>query len=157
MSFFIHFQKEFSMLKSAHVIAALQLSLMLVTPAFAQNAPGPLEINGQKVLTLVSNDPPGLRCNNNIQVAAELANTFKIPILIYPVSFMPAGTKAPIVWYGGENIAQSGGKLNGMISYTELADRFEVDGVARQDKSGLLLSPKVHSSFEALKESIKAK
>ena len=145
------------MSKSAHVIAATQLALMLVTPAFAQNAPGPLEINGQKVLTLVSNDPPGLRCNNNIQVAAELANTFKIPILIYPVSFMPAGTKAPIVWYGGENIAQSGGKLNGMISYTELADRFEVDGVTRQDKTGLLLSPKVPSSFEALKESIKAR
>jgi hypothetical protein len=145
------------MLKSTHVITALQLSLLLGASALAQNAPGPLDINGQKVLTLVSNDPPGLRCNNNIQVAAELANTFKIPILIYPVSFMPAGTKAPIVWYGGENIAQSGGKLNGMISYTELADRFEVEGVARQDKTGLLLSPKVHSSFEALKESIKAK
>jgi hypothetical protein len=48
-------------------------------------------------------------------VAAELANTYKVPILIYPVSYMPAGTKAPMVWYGGENIAASGGKLNGMI------------------------------------------
>ena len=64
--------------------------------SWAQPAPGPLEIDGRKVLTLVSNDPPGLRCNNNIQVAAELANTYKVPILIYPVSFMPAGTKAPI-------------------------------------------------------------
>jgi hypothetical protein len=25
-----------------------------------------------------------------------------VPILIYPVSFMPPGTKAPIVWFGGE-------------------------------------------------------
>lgn len=125
--------------------------------SWAQTAPGPLEIEGRKVLTLVSNDPPGLRCNNNIQVAAELANTYKVPILIYPVSFMPAGTKAPIVWFGGENIAQSGGKLNGMISYTELADRFEVEGVTKQDKSGLLMAPAVNSSFEALKQSIKGK
>lgn len=125
--------------------------------SWAQKAPGPLEIEGRKVLTLVSNDPPGLRCNNNIQVAAELANTYKVPILIYPVSFMPAGTRAPIVWFGGENIAQSGGKLNGMISYTELADRFEVEGVTKQDKSGLLMAPAVNSSFEALKQSIKGK
>lgn len=125
--------------------------------SWAQSAPGPLEIDGRKVLTLVSNDPPGMRCNNNIQVAAELANTYKVPILIYPVSFMPAGTKAPIVWFGGENIARSGGKLNGMISYTELADRFEVEGVTKQDKSGLLLAPAVNSAFEALKQSIKGR
>jgi hypothetical protein len=125
--------------------------------SWAQSAPGPVEIDGRKVLTLVSNDPPGVRCNNNIQVAAELANTYKLPILIYPVSFMPAGTKAPIVWFGGENIAQSGGALNGMISYTELADRFEVEGVTRQDKSGLLMTPAVNGRFEALKESIKAR
>lgn len=70
---------------------------------------------------------------------------------------MPAGTKAPIVWFGGENIAQSGGKLNGMISYTELADRFEVEGVAKQDKSGLLMAPAVKGSFDALKQRIKGK
>ena len=128
-----------------------------LSTSWAQSAPGPLEIDGRNVLTLVSNDPPGLRCNNNIQVAAELANTYKVPILIYPVSFMPAGTKAPIVWFGGENIAQSGGKLNGMISYTELADRFEVEGVAKQDKSGLLMAPAVKGSFDALKQSIKGK
>ncbi|WP_417251695.1 hypothetical protein [Castellaniella sp.] len=75
--------------------------------------------------------------------------------LIYPVSYMPAGTKAPMVWYGGENIAASGGKLNGMISFTEVADRFEVEGVARQDKTGLLVSPAVKSSFDVLKQRIK--
>ena len=125
--------------------------------AWAQAAPGPIEIDGKKVLTLVSNDPPGLRCNNNIQVAAELANTYKVPILIYPVSYMPPGTKAPMVWYGGENIAASGGKLNGMLSYTEVADLFEVEGVTRQDKTGLLMTPAVRGSFDALKESIKAR
>lgn len=125
------------------------------TAAFAQTAPGPLEIDGRKVLTLVSNDPPGLRCNNNIQVAAELANTYKVPILVYPVSFMPAGTKAPVVWFGGELVAASGGQLNGMISYTELSDRFELEGVTKQSKDGLLLTPKVKGSFDALKQSIK--
>jgi hypothetical protein len=125
------------------------------TVAFAQSVPGPTEIDGRKVLTLVSNDPPGLRCNNNIQVAAEIANTYKVPIVIYPVSFMPPGTMAPIVWYGGENIAQSGGKLNGMLSYTELADRFEVEGVEKQNEPGLLRAPAVNSSFEAFKQSIK--
>ena len=141
-------------------IHAFALVIALLGTAFgaaAQGAPGPLEIDGKKVLTLVSNDPPGLRCNNNIQVAAELANAYKVPILIYPVSFMPPGTKAPIVWYGGENIAQSGGKLNGMISFIELSDRFEVEGVTRQNKSGLLMSPAVNQSFEALKQSIKGK
>jgi hypothetical protein len=125
--------------------------------AWTQAAPGPVEIDGKKVLTLVGNDPPGLRCNNNIQVAAELANNYKVPILIYPVSYMPPGTKAPMVWYGGENVAASGGKLNGMISFTEIADRFQVEGVAKQDKPGLLMTPAVQGSFEALKQSIKGK
>lgn len=131
--------------------------LVATGSVWAQAAPGPVEIDGKKVLTLVSNDPPGLRCNNNIQVAAELANTYKVPILIYPVSYMPPGTKAPMVWYGGENIAASGGKLNGMVSFTEIADRFEVEGVAKQDKAGLLMTPAVKGSFDALKQSIKGK
>jgi hypothetical protein len=142
---------------SAKLLGVAAALTIAGVPAFAQNAPGPGEIDGRKVLTLVSNDPPGLRCNNNIQVAAELANTYKVPILIYPVSFMPPGTKAPLVWFGGENIAQAGGMLNGMISYTELADRFEVEGVAKQDKAGLLMTPAVNGSFEALKQTIKAK
>lgn len=141
-------------MKQLLLAAALALPAALV---FAQDAPGPTVIDGRKVLTLVSNDPPGLRCNNNIQVAAELANTYKVPILVYPVSFMPPGTKAPIVWYGGENIAQSGGKLNGMVSYTELADRFEVEGVEKQPRAGLLLAPGVNAMFENLKQSIKAR
>lgn len=140
-------------MKRHWILAALLLAPALAT--HAQQVPGPTEIDGHKVLTLVSNDPPGLRCNNNIQVAAEIANTYKVPILIYPVSYMPAGTKAPIVWFGGETIAQSGGRLNGMVSYTELSDIFEVEGVTKQDKAGLLRAPEVNSSFEAFKQSIK--
>ncbi len=36
-----------------------------------------------------------------------------------------------------------------------IADRFEVDGVAKQDKMGLLMKPAVKGSFESLKQSIK--
>lgn len=138
----------------SRLAAAATVALATIV-AVAQPVPGPTEIDGRKVLTLVSNDPPGLRCNNNIQVAAEIANTYKVPIVIYPVSFMPPGTKAPIVWYGGENIAQSGGKLNGMLSFTELADRFEIEGVEKQNEPGLLRAPAVNPSFEAFKQSIK--
>ncbi len=70
---------------------------------------------------------------------------------------MPPGTKAPAVWFGGKNVAQSGGRLNGMISLTELADRFEVESISKQDKVGLLMTPKVNSSCESLKQSIKGK
>ena len=90
------------------LVAPIAALLGAVSSAWAQPAPGPVEIDGKKVLTLVSNDPPGLRCNNNIQAAAEMANTYKVPILIWPVSYMPPGTMARRVWYGGECIAASG-------------------------------------------------
>jgi len=43
------------------------LGALLPLTASAGGPPGPVEINGQKVLTLVNRDPPGVRCNNNIQ------------------------------------------------------------------------------------------
>lgn len=65
---------------------AVAAGVLVGLPSVAQEAPGAIEIGGRKVLTLVSNDPPGVRCNNNIQVAAELANAYKVPILVYPES-----------------------------------------------------------------------
>lgn len=61
-------------------------------------------------------------------MAAELAIADKVPIPIYPVSRMPADTKAPVVRFGGENIAQSSRRSNGMTSHTELHDWFVVEG-----------------------------
>jgi len=43
------------------------LGALLPLTASAGGPPGPVEINGQKVLTLVNRDPPGVRCNNNIK------------------------------------------------------------------------------------------
>ncbi len=42
--------------------------------AFAQSAapPVPSEVNGQKVLVFVQQDPPGTRCNTNMQIADQL-------------------------------------------------------------------------------------
>lgn len=42
--------------------------------------PGAQTANGQKVLTFIAKDPPGQRCNGNLQVAAEVANTYRVPI-----------------------------------------------------------------------------
>ena len=48
------------------------------------NSPVPLEINGQKALVFINQDPPGTRCNTNVQIAAEIANAYRLPILILP-------------------------------------------------------------------------
>lgn len=122
--------------------------------ANAQQAPGPTELNGQKVLTLISRDPPGVRCNNNIQVAAELSNVYKVPVVVVPVAFAGPGARAPSVYYGGQLLAQDGGELNGMLSYTGIADVLEIEGTPKQEQPGRLLE--IRSDFDALKARIKA-
>ncbi|MBI4756731.1 MAG: hypothetical protein HY778_15205 [Betaproteobacteria bacterium] len=122
-------------------------------PALAQ-VPGPTALGGQKVLTLISRDPPGVRCNNNIQIAAELSNIYKIPVVVVPVSQAGAGAKAPSVYYGGQLLAQDGGDFNGMVSYQMIADVLEIEGAPRQEQQGRLME--VKKDFETLKTSIKA-
>lgn len=121
--------------------------------ALAQ-APGPTELNGQKVLTLISRDPPGVRCNNNIQIAAELSNVYKVPVVVVPVTYAGAGAKAPSVYYGGQLLAQDGGEHNGMLSYQAIADVLEIEGTPKQAQQGRLME--VKKDFDALKASIKA-
>ncbi len=121
--------------------------------ALAQT-PGPTVLNGQKVLTLVSRDPPGVRCNNNMQIAAELSNIYKIPVIVVPVTYAGAGAKAPAVYFGGQLLAVDGGEHNGMISYQTIADVLEIEGAPKQEQQGRLME--VKKDFEALKASIKA-
>lgn len=121
--------------------------------ALAQ-APGPTQLNGQRVLTLVSRDPPGVRCNNNIQIAAELSNVYKVPVVVVPVTYAGAGAKAPAVYYGGQLLAVDGGDFNGMTSYQMIADVLEIEGAPKQEQQGRLLE--IKKDFEALKASIKA-
>jgi hypothetical protein len=135
------------------LLALAQLGLAAGS-ALAQQMPGPKELNGQKVLTLISRDPPGVRCNNNIQVAAELSNIYKVPVLVVPVTFAGAGAKAPSVYYGGQLIAQDGGELNGMLNYASIADVLEIEGAPKQEQTGRLLE--IRGDFDALKAKIKA-
>jgi hypothetical protein len=137
------------------LLSAIGSAIILLGNAMAAEPPGPTVIKGQKVLTFISRDPPALRCNNNMQVAAELANIYKVPIVIVPVAFANPGTKAPTIWYGKELIAEDGGQKNGMVSFTEVADMLEIEGVPKQDRTGRLTDTDVKPTFEALKRLIK--
>ncbi|MCC6656860.1 MAG: hypothetical protein IT512_01605 [Rhodocyclaceae bacterium] len=123
-------------------------------PAWA-GPPGAAKLGSHKVLTLVVRDPPWVRCNNNMQVAAELTNIYQLPVQIVPHGLAGAGAKAPAVYYGDELIAEDGGKGNGMVSYTELADMMEVEGVAKHKQEGRLMAKEPKPQHEALKAAIK--
>jgi hypothetical protein len=116
--------------------------------------PGITKLGDQKVLTLISRDPPWVRCNNNMQVAAELTNVYRIPVQIIPHALAGPGAKAPAVYWGDELIAEDGGKNNGMISYAEMSGIMEIEGVPTHPTTGRLMGePK--PKHDALKEAIK--
>lgn len=137
-------------------------ALVLAATAFAAAAqnvsmpvPGAVDAAGRKTLTFIAKDPPGQRCNSNLQVAAELANSYRVPIQLLPSSLAP-GVPAPSVFYGNQMIAADGRDHNGQASFQMVADVLDVEGVARQDKVGLLYNDKVRKDFEALRSAIKA-
>ena len=132
----------------------IPLTLAAAPSAFA-GPPGATEINGQKVLTLISRDPPGVRCNNNIQAAAELSNRYKIPVQIVPVTFAGPDAKAPAVYYGNDLITADGDAGNGTVDFSSLAEVLEVVGAPRHDKDGRLMA--IPDAFEQLKAAIRAK
>ena len=129
------------------------------TAASSQNVsmpvPGAVDGAGRKVLTFIAKDPPGQRCNGNLQVAAELANTYRVPIQLLPSSLAP-GLPAPAVFFGNQMIAADGRDHNGQASFQMVADVLEIEGVPRQDKAGLLSNDKVRKDFETLRATIKA-
>lgn len=145
-------------MKSAKLLTAL----IVLAAAFAGTAssawagpPGMTKMGNQKVLTLVVRDPPWVRCNNNMQVAAELTNLYVLPVQVVPQALAGAGAKAPAVYYGDELIAEDGGKGNGMVSFTELSDMLEVEGVAKHRQEGRLMAKEPRPQHEALKAAIK--
>lgn len=135
----------------AIALACLALSL----DAAAQKAPGPTEINGQRVLTFVGRDPPGQRCNNNIRVAAEVANVYRVPIQVVPAGVAGPAVPAPAVYYGGQVIAADGGLHNGVVSYQIVADALELEGTPKHAKSGRLFEQSVRGDFDQLKRAIR--
>ena len=117
--------------------------------------PGAQTTSGRKVLTFIAKDPPGQRCNGNLQVAAEVANTYRVPIQLLPSSLAP-GLPAPAVFYGTQLIVADGKDFNGTASYQIVADVLDMESVPKQAKSGLLFQETVRKDFDALKATIKA-
>jgi len=116
--------------------------------------PGSQTADGKKVLTFVAKDPPGVRCNGNLQVAVEIANIYRVPIQLVPSSLVPQ-LPAPAVFYGNEMIAADGKDHNGGVSYAIVSDVLEIEGVPKQAKTGLIGNTNVRQRFDSLKESIK--
>ncbi|TAM46721.1 MAG: hypothetical protein EPN55_04445 [Gammaproteobacteria bacterium] len=138
-------------------IAAVLVSIVApvwTTADALAGPPGNTKLGNQKVLTLISRDPPWVRCNNNMQVAAELTNIYRVPVQVIPHALAGPGAKAPAVYWGDELIAEDGGKGNGMVSFTEMADVMEIEGVPKHSTTGRLMAePK--AKHDALKEAIK--
>ncbi len=137
----------------AAVLVSIAAPVWTTADALA-GPPGITKLGDQKVLTLISRDPPWVRCNNNMQVAAELTNIYRVPVQIIPHALAGPGAKAPAVYWGDELIAEDGGKGNGMVSFTEMADVMEIEGVPKHSTTGRLMAePK--AKHDALKEAIK--
>jgi len=142
--------------------AILCMLLMLANPAWAEapaqatlNVPGAVDAAGRMVLTFVNKDPPGQRCNNNLQVAAEIANAYRLPIQLLPASLVPH-LPAPSVFYGARLIAADGRDHNGMSSFQLVADVLEMEGVPKQTKPGLLFQDKVRKEYDDLRGMIRS-
>lgn len=136
-------------------LALAATSLTTVAQQMSMAVPGAVDNGGRKVLTFIAKDPPGQRCNGNLQVAAELANVYRVPIQLLPSSLAP-GLPAPAVFFGNQLIAADGRDHNGQASFQIVADVLEIEGVARQDRAGLLSNDKVRKDFEALRATIKS-
>jgi len=148
------------MRKMTSGIAAATLTALAWTAGYAaepvsMSVPGAVDSAGRKVLTFIAKDPPGVRCNGNLQVAAELANTYRVPIQLLPASLVP-GLPAPAVFFGNEVIVADGKDHNGVASFQIVADVLEMDAVPQQVKNGLLFDEKVRVDFDTLKASIKS-
>jgi hypothetical protein len=139
------------------ILLAMILAILAVQVSAQQsfNVPGAVDAAGRKVLTFVNKDPPGQRCNNNLQVAAEIANAYRLPIQLLPASLVPQ-LPVPSVFYGGQMIAADGKDHNGLSSFQLVADVLEMDGVPKQAKPGLLFNEKVCKEYDDLRGMIKS-
>lgn len=136
-------------------ILCCSLAFSALAADVSMDVPGAQTRSGQKVLTFIAKDPPGQRCNGNLQVAAEIANTYRLPIQLLPSSSAP-GLPAPAVFYGTQLIVADGKDFNGAASYQIVADVLDMDDVPKQSKSGLLFQESIRKDFDALKAAIKA-
>jgi hypothetical protein len=139
----------------AVTFALIAMATAHAGPNASAIVPGAQDHAGRRVLTFIAKDPPGVRCNGNVQVAAEIVNTYRVPIQLLPSSLAP-GLPAPAVLYGDQLIAADGKDFNGAASFEIVSDVLELEGVERHGQQGLLNNPGVRDEFDALKASIKA-
>lgn len=137
------------------VAGLLTLTMSLASAQISMAVPGATDAAGRKVLTFIAKDPPGVRCNGNVQVAAEVANIYRVPIQLLPSSLAP-GLPAPAVFYGNQMLVADGKDYNGAASFQLVADVLEIEGVPKQAKEGLLYNQAVRRDFDDLKATIKA-
>lgn len=142
------------MFKSFIVSAALAFSTVAVADQ-SMNVSGSVDASGNKVLTIINKEPPGQRCNNNTQVAVEVANVYRVPVRIIPASQAP-GLPAPAVFYGNSLIAADGKDHNGMSSFQMVADVMDFENAPKFSKTGLIYQEKVRKDYDALKAVIKS-
>lgn len=136
-------------------LCAVAVATTLAAEKVPMAVPGSTDAAGRKVLTFIAKDPPGVRCNGNLQVAAEVANTYRVPIQLLPSSLVP-GLPAPAVFYGNQVLVADGKDYNGAASFQIVSDVLEIEGVAKQEKTGLLLEENVRRNFDGLKAIIKS-
>lgn len=133
-------------------VFALAMVAVIGSASAQQSMPVPnaADAAGNKVLTFIGKDPPGQRCNGNLQVAAEIANVYRVPIQLVPASLVPH-LPAPSVFFGNQLIAADGAQFNGQASFQMVADALEVEGVPKHAKTGLLFQQNVRKDFDALR------
>lgn len=147
-------RKLLTCLATTALFAGLAVTGVAAGPV-SMAVPGSTDAAGRKVLTFIAKDPPGVRCNGNLQVAAEVANTYLVPIQLLAASLAP-GLPAPAVFYGNQVLVADGKDHNGQASFQIVADVLEIEGVPKQPKAGLIYQEKVRKDFDALKSSIKS-
>lgn len=68
------------------VVCGVLITFSVSAADVSMAVPGAKDATGRSVLTFIAKDPPGQRCNGNLQVAAEVANTYRVPIQLLPSS-----------------------------------------------------------------------
>jgi len=104
------------------------------------------------VLTVVNNDPPGLRCNRNILAAAEAANRYRITVRLLPRSLAGPDAAAPAVYLDGEPLTVDGDSRKGVADLALLTAALEQSGIPRQEKPGRLAE--IEPAMGRLREAI---
>ncbi len=90
-----------------------------------------------------------------LQVAAEVANTYRVPIQLLPSSMVPS-LPAPAVFYGTEVIVADGDDSNGTASFQIVSDFLEMENAPKQARTGLLLQEGLRHDFDKLKATIRS-